>query len=205
MNILNHLTNLYNRAGEEKDHNDKQAEKGKKEGGGGGELQKEMHANGPEQQKLQCIKGEDRMKKMGQYQQPGGEREGGGGGEKGWRERWGWRKGEEQCYISVAVLCRSTTVLHINCYQRECDVGSAGFFQSRQILVCTLPVNCSCPEEKWTLASTAFILDRGQFPQHLSCTNLVPPPHHHPPHTHTFTSTVFIMDRGHFPSALVML
>ncbi|XP_070202269.1 uncharacterized protein [Littorina saxatilis] len=33
--------------------------------------------------------------------------------------------------------------------------------KSRQIMVCTLPVNCSCPEEKWTLASTAFILDRG--------------------------------------------
>ena len=65
--------------------------------------------------------------------------------------------GAQQYYISIA----------IDRYQRKRDVGSAGFFQSRQILVCTLPVNCSCPEEKWTLASTAFILDRGQFPSAL--------------------------------------
>ncbi|XP_076457719.1 uncharacterized protein LOC143291635 isoform X3 [Babylonia areolata] len=33
--------------------------------------------------------------------------------------------------------------------------------KSRQIQVCMLPVNCPNPAEKWTLASAAFILDRG--------------------------------------------
>ncbi|KAL8618506.1 hypothetical protein ACOMHN_000651 [Nucella lapillus] len=33
--------------------------------------------------------------------------------------------------------------------------------KSRQILVSMLPVNCSNPVEKWTLASAAFVLDQG--------------------------------------------
>ena len=37
------------------------------------------------------------------------------GGREREREREGWREGE--CYISVVVRCRSTTMLHIHCYQ----------------------------------------------------------------------------------------
>lgn len=109
MNILSQLTNIYDKNGEEKGqkHSDRHAEgkKGKRRrrrGKGGKRLQNSVYATATQQQQLQRIKGEERMEEWDSIQQ------------RGQMERRGWREAKRQCCISVAVLCRGTTVLHIN-------------------------------------------------------------------------------------------